>query len=471
MLKTRRTKIVCTIGPACETREQLHELARAGLNVARLNFSHGTLDWHRERIALLRELSRESAQPIGILQDLCGPKLRLGSLPSEGLRLPTGQTCWLTPGGESPDGAEALPVPVPGLLDQLAQGDPVYLRDAQLQLEVLERRGGAVRCLVVLGGMIFGRQGITAPTVRLAIPSATEKDLADLRGAGALVDWVALSFVRQADDLAEVRRVLSEVGSKARLMAKIEHPEALANFDAILEAADGIMIARGDLGVEIPIQRIPMVQKSLIARCNQAGKPVITATQMLESMMTSPRPTRAEVTDVANAILDGTDAVMLSGETAAGQWPTLTVGMMESIALAAEEGYPYEDVGRRRTAERAQGVADALAQGAWSLATDLDLAAILCWSETGATARRLARLRPQTPVLAFTSETATYGQLALSWGVEPVLVQDATGLESRLSRAVEQARKMGLSEGQTVALLADDPSGLRQGRLVELLTL
>jgi pyruvate kinase len=450
----RRTKIVCTIGPASAAPEQLRQLAQAGMDVARLNFSHGTQEWHGERIQLLRNLEAELGRPIAILQDLSGPKLRIGELPQAGVDLRQDAVCLLSTQPYDAGPPLRIPVPLPGLLAALKPGDLVFLDDAQIELIVLERIADAVRCKVRHGGVLLSRKGITAPGAAFEITALTSKDLADAAfGLQQGVDWMAVSFVRRAADLQPIRDLLTHAGAATQIIAKIEKPEAVAALDEILAAADGVMVARGDLGVEVPLYTVPVVQKEIIRRCNTLGKPSITATQMLESMTRSPRPTRAEVSDVANAIYDGTSAVMLSGETAMGQYPVQTVTAMAAIAEYTEQHLPYEQLLRAALEARATSVAAAVSQGVAEIASDLDAAAILCSTSSGQTARLFAQVRPKMPIIAATPDEATYRRLPLLWGVRPVLVPAAASTDDRITAAIQGALRAGwIKGGQTIVI-------------------
>lgn len=458
----RRTKIVCTIGPATAEKERLRELFQAGMNVARLNFSHGTHLWHRERIRLLRELEAEQGRPIGILQDLCGPKLRIGEVPPAGVELLPGRECLLStqpfaPGPTVP----RIPIPLPGLLAALQAGGLVYMDDAQIELEVVDRRGDEVRCRVRHGGTLLSRKGVTAPGASFQIDALTEKDLADAAfGIAEGVDYIGVSFVRRASDMAPVRSLIQQAGAATRIIAKIEKPEALANLDEILAAADGLMVARGDLGVEVPLHQVPVLQKRIIRKANAVGKPVITATQMMESMIKAPRPTRAEVSDVANAVYDGTSAVMLSGETAMGDFPSQTVRAMAETSEYAELHLPYEQLLREAVAADATSRTQAISQGVAEIAADLGVAAILCSTSSGETARQFARMRSALPIIAATSNPSTYRQLTLLWGVYPLLVSATALPEERIATMIESARAAGwIQPGQTVAILTSSSVG------------
>ena len=431
------------------------------MDVARLNFSHGTHEWHAERMGILRELEEELGRPISVLQDLSGPKLRIGELPAEGVQLTPGDACLLHGDAYAAGPPIAIPLPLPKLLAALQPGHHAFLDDGQIDLLVTERTGDALRCEVVHGGLLMPRKGIAVPAARFGIPSLTEKDLRDLSfGLRLGVDWVAISFVRQAADLIPVRTAADMAGVNAQIIAKIEKPEAVENIEEILAAADGIMVARGDLGVEMPLYRVPIIQKDLIKRCYGAGKPVITATQMLESMTRSPRPTRAEVSDVANAILDGTSAVMLSGETAMGDYPVQTVRTMAAIAEYTEEHLDYPRLLKEGIHSRGGGITDAISQGVSEIAHDLNVAAILCSTTSGHTARMVARLRPPMPIIAATANPATYRRLPLIWGVRPLLVSPARNTDEMLAATVQGALAAGwIKRGETVVITSGVPVG------------
>jgi pyruvate kinase len=451
----KRTKIVCTIGPASEDKNRLRDLLSAGMNVARLNFSHGSHAWHAGLIQRLRELEAELGEPIGILQDLCGPKLRIGSVPEGGVELLAGRECVLSTEPFDPtQQLPSIPVPLPGLIEALQIGSVIYLDDAQIELEVVNRGPDRVRCRVRHGGILRSNKGIAAPGVSFQIDALTEKDLEDAAfGIASGVDYVGVSFVRRASDMAPVRALIDKAGTQTRIIAKIEKPEALSNLSEILDAADGLMVARGDLGVEVPLPQVPIIQKEIIRQANEAGKPVITATQMLESMIHNPRPTRAEVSDVANAIFDGTSAVMLSGETAMGEFPVESVRMMAATASNTETHLPYRQLLQNAVAARAVTPTQAISQGVTEIATELGAAAILCSTSSGDTARQFARMRSALPVIAGTSNVSTYRQLALVWGVRPVRLPATTSGEERIAALVAAARAAGwIKRGETIAI-------------------
>ncbi len=457
----RRTKIVCTLGPASESREQIRALAEAGMDVARLNFSHGSHAWHAERYRILREVSEEVGRPISILQDLSGPKLRIGELPPSGIELIQGHCCTLSSQAFDPVHPTRIPLPIRELQQALQPGHRVFLDDGQIDLLVVERKGEEAVCEIQHGGVLNSRKGIAAPSVPFGIPSLTRKDMDDLEfGLRLGVDWIAVSFVRRAADLQPVRETAARVGIDAQIVAKIEKPEAVEALDEIIEATDALMVARGDLGVEMPLYQVPIIQKDLIARGRCKGRPVITATQMLESMTRSPRPTRAEVSDVANAILDGTSAVMLSGETAVGDNPVQAVSTMAAVAEYTEAHLDYAGLMEEVIHTRATSITDAISQGVAEIADDLQASAILCSTTSGFTARMVSRMRPRMQVIAATANPATYRRLPLVWGVRPLLVAPTTSTDEMLAETVQGALSAGwIQPGQTVVITLGAPVG------------
>lgn len=435
----RKAKIVATIGPSSESREMLAAMLKAGMNVARMNFSHGTHEQHERRIRCLRELSAELGRPLGILQDLQGPKIRVGVL-NPPLDLETGERVLLFAEDMQPpeEGLKRIPVAFVELFDSVEPGDRILLDDGRLALRVVETRQRALVAEVRVGGKLSSNKGINLPGARLDIPGFTEKDRADLAfGLEQNVDFVAISFVRAAQDVLNVRKAmeqLDEGGARPLLIAKLEKPEALDNLEEILQAADGVMVARGDLGVEMSPERVPMAQKRIIQEANRHGKLVITATQMLESMMNNPLPTRAEASDVANAIFDGTDAVMLSGETAAGQYPIEAIKMMDRIVRQAEEN--FADWGHFNSPNlKSHDDAFSITRAARELAHDLNVAAIAVFTQTGHTAQMMSKARPRVPILAFTPVQQTIGRMSLYWGVTPHLVPMAASLREMVNQA------------------------------------
>ncbi|MEM1057513.1 MAG: pyruvate kinase [Bacteroidota bacterium] len=423
-MRTRRTKIVCTLGPATDDRESIRALIDAGMDVARMNFSHGTHEDHARRIGLVREEATKVGRVIPILQDLQGPKIRLGEMDGGGVMIHPGQTITLTAAPVEIGTAERAHVSYDALAEEVVEGGRILIDDGNIELCVESVHGGEVETRVVIGGVLKTKKGVNLPQIRASRPSMTAKDIEDLAfGLDQDVEFVALSFVRSARDVENLAQRIRAADKNVGIIAKVEKPEAVDNFSGVLASADGIMVARGDLGVEIPIQSVPIVQKSLIRECLEVSKPVITATQMLESMMENPRPTRAEATDVANAVLDGTDAVMLSGETAAGKFPARTVEVMDEIVRSAEAN-------RRRLGGR-QSVYDtgdasrttrALSSLAVRLADEVDAVAICCLTHSGSTAREISSHRPDVPVLAFTDSNKTVGRMGLTWGAQPVKI-------------------------------------------------
>jgi len=409
----RKAKIICTLGPASSSRAVLESMIRAGMDVARLNFSHGTHEDHARRLELIRSLSRKLRRPVAILQDLQGPKIRLGQFEGGQLVVRRGQKVTVTTRPVVGSG-DVIPTPVRSLPRDVRRGDPILLDDGRVRLEVLSVLGRDVRARVVVGGVLKDKKGLNLPGASVSVPSLTAKDEADLAfGLELGVDYVALSFVRSALD---VQRARSLMGRRRKpIIAKIEKPQAVANLEEIARASDGVMVARGDLGVEMPLKEVPLIQKHAIRVVNRMGGVVIVATEMLESMISNPRPTRAEVSDVANAVLDGADAVMLSGETAAGQHPVLAVETMADVVEAAEtrapEGVDYAPFAR------GQDVSTGVAAAAVAAAHQLEVDTIIAYTESGYTARLISEYRPRARILGLTPNQETLSRLALYWGV------------------------------------------------------
>ena len=421
----RRAKIVATIGPASSGPEALRALLEAGVDVTRLNFSHGSHEDHRQVFADVRRIASELGRPVAILQDLQGPKIRIGTLTGGSVYLEAGAPVTLTT-APAPGDAGRISTPYDELPGVVSTGDDILLSDGLIRLRVVNIDGVDVTCEVVEGGILRERAGMNLPGTGGNAPALTEKDVADLAFGLALgVDYVALSFVRRAADVLDLKARIRAAGSQAAVIAKLEKPQAIDDLDAILEAADAVMIARGDLGVELSPERVPFLQKEIIRRAAEMKVPVITATQMLESMIDHPRPTRAEASDVANAILDGTDAVMLSGETAIGHNPAQVVRMMHRIVVEAETHAPYLlHLGRRRRSQDdASSFDDAVAEAACGAAADIKARAIVAFTQSGFTARVISKFRPQTPILAFTPHEQVFRQLALFWSVQPHLCE------------------------------------------------
>lgn len=451
-----RTKIVCTIGPASRSPEILEQLVRAGMDVARLNFSHGTQAEHLEVITGIRRIAEGLGRSVAILQDLAGLKIRIGEMESGAVTLEAGAPFTLTTRQVLGSGQE-VSVPYPYLTKDVQTGDTLLLSDGDLELEVTGITREDVHGRVIRGGRLASRKGLHLPGRSITAPRFTEKDRDDLFfGLRHGVDYAALSFVRTAADVLQVRGTIQDHGSTMPLIAKIETQDALNNIDEIIDSVDGVMVARGDLGVAIPLATVPRVQKMLIAKANRTGKPVITATHMLRSMQESPRPTRAEVTDVANAVLDGTDAVMLSEETAIGQFPVEAVTMMAAIASDAESSFPFDAwIHRFQTGGP---LPEAVARAACVMAADINAAAIITYTQSGRTARRVAQYRPRAPIIAPTPHSGTYRRLALVWGVTPLLDQSQRTTVGLIDEAVRAALKSaGVQRGGTVVITAGFP--------------
>lgn len=429
--KTVRTKIVATIGPATASPRKLKQLLAAGVDVFRINFSHGTHDSHRAVIRALRRLAQQRGHPLAILADISGPKIRIGQIAPDPLRIRKGHSLRLTT-RRIVGTKDLLPINFAALPRVVAEGDPIALDDGRLLLKVAQVRGDEILCRIIVGGMLASHKGVNLPKTRLPLSLPTNKDKEDIRFAlKEGVDFLGVSFVRNVKDIQHVRAFLKRHKADIPIIAKIEKRDALENITAIIETADGAMIARGDLGIETPLEDVPLAQKRIIALCNQKGKPVITATQMLESMITSYRPTRAEVTDIANAILDGTDAVMLSAETAIGHYPVAAVRMMSKIARATEASLDYSALLAGKGILRSGSVPDAISHAACHIANDLRLAAIICYSQYGYTARMVARYRPQCPIHAFSTAQETLNRLCLTWGVMPIHAPSITQREKK----------------------------------------
>ncbi|HUK93883.1 MAG TPA: pyruvate kinase [Gaiellaceae bacterium] len=447
----RRTKILATIGPASSTREVLVGLVRAGMDGARLNLSHGTHDEHRERAQLVREVEAELGRPIALVADLQGPKLRIGDLDTT-VTLARGQDVVVAGGETAVDGE--LPVSPAVIGEVLQPGHEVLIDDGLVRLRVEDVDAGRARCAVVVGGAVGAHKGVNLPGVPLPIPSLTRKDMDDLELALELeADFVALSFVRSAADVRDLSDLIEQAGSHARVIAKIEKAEAVDSLDEILEVADAVMVARGDLGVEIGVAMVPLLQKRIIVAALERAKPVITATQMLESMIHHAEPTRAEASDVANATLDGSSALMLSGETAVGEYPVESVAYMDRIARAVEPslGYRHELPG----ASEEPGVSQAVSNAACDLAEALQASAILVPTFTGRTPSVVARLRPRRPILGLTHHDYVLRQMALEWGVTPLLIAESEDVEDLWLHALEAARETGFVEkGDRVVITA-----------------
>jgi pyruvate kinase len=448
----RRTKIVATIGPSCATPERLRELIAAGMNAARLNLSHGTHDDHAARAQLVREAQEEAGRPIAIIGDLQGPKIRVGDLETPLTLEPGGEVTVVADGGGAAHGE--LPVAPAVIGDVLLAGHEVLIDDGLVRLRVEEVEHGRARCGIIVGGRVSSHKGVNLPGVPLPIPSLTRKDMDDLEFALELgVDYVALSFVRSAADVHDLKALIEQAGSPAHVIAKIEKAEAIDALDAVLTETDAVMVARGDLGVEIGPELVPLIQKRIILRSLERGKPVITATQMLESMVHHPEPTRAEASDVANAILDGTSAVMLSGETAVGEYPVQAVATMDRIARAVEPSLGYRHEIPEATEDPT--ISNAVSNAACDIAEALGARAMLVPTFTGKTASTVARLRPRRQIIGLTHQGWALRQMALEWGVTPLYVPEAADVEELWDRSLVAARESGLVDpGDTVVITA-----------------
>ena len=457
----RRTKIVATLGPSSRTEEQITQLAQAGMDVARLNFSHGDHATYSDVIRLLRQISIKLNRPLAILQDLQGPKIRTGKLQDgEPVELQEGQEFVITT-DELAGNAQRVSTTYESLPQDCTPGDRILLSDGLIELRVINTTATDVITEVVSGGRLREKQGINLPGVKVSAPAMTEKDREDLLfGLHEGVDYIALSFVRRAADVELVKQEIAAAGYKTPVISKIEKPEAVANIEEIVAISDGIMVARGDLGVELPPEQVPLIQKRIIQVANQAGVPVITATQMLESMIVNPRPTRAEASDVANAILDGTDAVMLSGETANGDYPVEAVAMMARIAEVTEKDLVSRVVPMRDRAENSYS--HAIGHAACSIAESINITAIVAFTSSGYTARLVARDRPRVPIIAMTHEYDVYHRLALLWGTQPLLCPFVSRLDdlSNLARAIMIERDV-IKPGDSVVITGGHPLAVR----------
>jgi pyruvate kinase len=454
-LQKRRAKIICTIGPSCSTEAALRELIRVGMDVARLNFSHGSHQDHAHHMQTLRRVAAEEGKTICILQDLQGPKIRTGMLKGhQPVTLKSGGQVTITT-RDVEGTAELISTTFKGLADEVRPGTCILLSDGRIELRVSNVSGDEIECQVLNGGTLGEHQGINLPGAALSIPALTEKDRKDLEfGLEHGVDAIALSFVRSAADVLEAKKIIAAHKQDVPVIAKLEKPQALDQLEEILEASDGVMVARGDLGVEMPPERVPVIQKHVIRRAAEWRKPVIIATQMLESMIDNPRPTRAEASDVANAIFDGTDAVMLSAETASGRYPKEAVCMMAKIVVEAESNMAEFMQPRRRT-RRGLSVSETICESIAHAAEDLHIAAIAVFTETGNTARMISKFRPKANIYAFSHVAAVCNRMNLFWGVQPVRRDHALSAEEMLSTAEQELVRSGkLHAGDVLGVVA-----------------
>jgi pyruvate kinase len=457
----RRTKIVCTIGPATGSAAVTEQLVRAGMNVARLNLSHGTYKEHARHIQTVRKLAQGLAIPIAILMDLPGPKYRTGKLKDGRATLKKGaQVIFTTRQIEGDD--RVIPINLPTLPQEVKVGDTVLLDDGAMQLKVLEGQGTEVRCKVMVGGILTEGRGLVVPGMRTSGPFITDT-LREciLFAIKQQPDYLALSFVSNAEDVTSVRAILRENDADIPIIAKIERGVAVDKFDSILVASEGIMVARGDLGVDIPLERVPLVQKEIIRKCNQAGKPVITATQMLESMVNAPRPTRAEVADVANAILDGTDAIMLSAETSIGKYPVQAVKTMAKIAREVEDKLPYEQILSERGRWLEHKTDELISYSACHTAHSLGAAALVAFTQSGSTAGRVSKYRPRMPILAITPDAVVVGRLMLRWGVYPFQIAGPSSVAELFATGARLSKELRLAKpGDLIVITGGIPVGI-----------
>ncbi|WP_282141432.1 pyruvate kinase [Cytobacillus oceanisediminis] len=459
----RKTKIVCTIGPASESVEKLTQLIEAGMNVARLNFSHGDFQEHGQRIQNIREAAEKTGKTIAILLDTKGPEIRTNNMLEGAIELRAGENIIISM-NEVEGTAEKFSVTYAGLIEDVHTGSKILLDDGLIGLEVtkIDKANSEIHTKILNSGTLKNKKGVNVPGVSVNLPGITEKDAQDIIfGIEQGVDFIAASFVRRASDVLEIRQLLEEHNaSYINIIPKIENQEGVDNIDEILEISDGLMVARGDLGVEIPAEEVPLVQKKLIKECNAQGKPVITATQMLDSMQRNPRPTRAEASDVANAIFDGTDAIMLSGETAAGSYPVEAVQTMHNIASRAESALDHKEILSNRSKDNEHNITDAIGQSVAHTALNLDVNAIITPTESGHTARMISKYRPKAPIVAVTSNDYVSRRLSLTWGVYPQIGQKASTTDDMLDIAVEESVNSGIvASGDLVVITAGVPVG------------
>jgi pyruvate kinase len=459
----RKTKIVCTIGPASDSIDTLKKLLLAGMNVARLNFSHGTHEEHERRIAAIRRAAAAVGKNVAIMLDTKGPEIRLGYFKEEPVLLEEGALVTLTT-EEIKGDREIIPVNYPDLPRDVREGDNIMVADGLIALKVLSTSDKEIKCLVVNGGYLSSQKGVNVPGAADNLPAVTAKDIQDIRfGVEQKLDYIAASFVRKSADVLSIREIIEKAGGNLDIIAKIESRKAVDNLDDIIKVSDGIMVARGDLGVEIPVEEVPLVQKVIIEKCNLVGKPVVTATQMLDSMINNPRPTRAEASDVANAIFDGTDALMLSGETAAGKHPLEAVETMARIAERAEAALQYDKLlGGKGSVSTRQTVTNAIGLATCAIAHALGAAAIISSTESGHTAKMVSKYRPQAPIIAVTPHREVMRKLALNWGVQPVLARGSRNTDEMMSAAIDASLSSGLIKGgDLVVFTAGIPVGIK----------
>lgn len=460
-MNMKKTKIVCTLGPASSSPEVMEKLMRAGMNIVRLNFSHGSYEEHASRIKAIREIAAKTGQLIGIMADIQGPKIRIGNLAEEPLVLQEGQEVVFTVDPSKDKTSGYIFIDYPTLIQDLPIGGTILLADGMICVTVVEASHDELKCKVIFGGELTSRKGVTFPRISVNLPALMEKDFADIKFAiQQQVDFLAISFARKASHMIEIREMVTKLGGSPLIIAKIENEEGFRNCEEIIKAIDGIMVARGDLGIEVPPEEVPLIQKSLIETCNKAGKPVITATEMLESMVRNPRPTRAEVTDIAHAIFDGTDAIMLSAETAVGKYPIAAVEMMSCVAERIEESLKYDEILARKKVNVLPTVADAISHATCQSALDLKAVAIISATQTGSTARMVSKYRPQAQIIAATPLEKVARQLTLSWGVYPQVVPTTDNTDSMIDISVNAAKKTGLIKTDDLIIIT---AGVKTG--------
>lgn len=457
MRRLRKVKILATLGPASNSEATIEELARAGADVFRINMSHASHDLLKETMDKIRKVEKNIKRPIGVLVDLQGPKLRIGKFNTGSVSLATGDVITLDQ-DKSEGNKTRVYLPHPEIFEAIEKGHKLLLDDGKLELRCIERTDTSIDCEVVHGGKLSDRKGVSLPDTLLGMGALTEKDQADLLAALEVkADWIALSFVQRPEDIVDVRKT---VQGRSGILAKIEKPQAVERLEEIIKLSDAIMIARGDLGVEMPLETVPALQKRMIRMARQQGKPVVVATQMLESMITAPVPTRAEVSDVATAVYEGADAVMLSAESAAGDFPVQAVATMNRIAVAVEQDGLYQSIIRRQNIEPEATAADAISASARQVAETLDLAAIVTYTSSGSTGIRASRERPEKPIVALSPKMATVRRLSLVWGLHCVRTEDAVDLEDMVDRACSIAYREGFARpGDRVAITAGVPLG------------
>ena len=463
-IQTKRTKIVATIGPSSQDEQIIRRMIRAGMDVARINFSHGDHETHGATIASVRRIAYEEGVVVAIMCDIQGPKIRIGKVPNEPMMLNQGDKITLALNGSGGD--RVIPLPHPEFIQDIKPETHLLLDDGQIELIVRQATTTELVCEVLVGGPLSSRKGVMAPNAHLSLSAITDKDREDIQFAlSQNTDYIAMSFVRTENDIRELRWLVKHLGGNTAVVAKIEKHEALENIEAIIDASDAVMVARGDLGLEIPPQEVPFYQKQIINLCNIAGKPVITATQMLSSMVDNPRPTRAEASDVYNAILDGSDAVMLSNETASGHYPVEAVDMMAHIARIAEQRFPTSRNQERRVykpnVEGREAISDAVSQAGCEIAEALNAKALVTLTLTGYTTRRVAKERPRTPIVCITPSEVTLRRMALTWGVLPLLIPQFNNMDEMTNVVVRTAYDAKLVErGDSLVIIAGVPFGI-----------